>query len=170
MSHFENGYIRWLCGMVDYGRTRRTTAGKTMLYLFEREFYIINPRDENRVADVMVLRERYGKLTDNPDFLFQLDKEPTVLEILIVLARAMTFMLSTNDHPYELNCQYFKELVENLTHIRRGDIKESVDRFLDRTYPRNGGIFPLSERTDDQRDEELWYQMMNYIFEHHNPL
>ena len=46
-------------------------------------------------------------------------------------------------------------------------VQERVDVFLDRAYSPDGtgGLFPLHEPDEDQRQVELWYQMSAYLLE-----
>jgi hypothetical protein len=85
------------------------------------------------------------------------------------LARRAEFI--TDDRAQD----WFWEFLENLDlsgfddseEIDPADVAEILDRFIWRTYNRNGegGIFPLKNPRSDQRDVELWYQLAAYIRE-----
>jgi hypothetical protein len=44
-------------------------------------------------------------------------------------------------------------------------IEDILDQFIWRTYDYNcnGGLFPLDDPKDDQRNVEIWYQFANYL-------
>ena len=76
--------------------------------------------------------------------------------------------------------KWFWEMIDNLKLEQCSDedpyIKEKTSNnnklisiFLDRRYNRfgNGGIFPLKHYTSDQREVEIWYQMMAYLDENY---
>jgi hypothetical protein len=92
-----------------------------------------------------------------------------MLELLIGLSRRLSF--EAEGEPRD----WFWDLINNLglTHVNdqqytafvRDEIDDALERVIWRTYAKNGrgGLFPLQNVNQDQRDVELWYQLCQYI-------
>ena len=92
-----------------------------------------------------------------------------MLEMLIGLSRRLSF--ETDREPRE----WFWHLLQVL-HLDQYDDsrripEEEVDAILERviwrTYGHNGdgGLFPLQNPSQDQRNVEIWYQLNEYLLE-----
>lgn len=104
----------------------------------------------------------------DPDWL---DEGCSFLEMLIGLARRLAF---ETDRP---SISWFWRLMENLdleqyTDQNYGDecqaiIDETLERVIWRIYAPDGrgGLFPLEDPRQDQRDVEIWYQLCSYLAE-----
>lgn len=163
----RNRYFRYLCQMIG----RDSEYGYLLLHLHAIEFYSPIERDRNRAMDGKELRGGFG-----PSFC--LSNEPcTVLEMLIGVAVRMADQLV--DSPMERSVgECFWILIGNLGLIRynnsaymnainSGIIDRKIQKFLDRRYNRDGlgGLFPLDDPPEDQREVEIWYQMSQYLVE-----
>jgi hypothetical protein len=128
--------------------------------------------DENRLQDGKALRLEFIRTMD----LHGVDPEwmnigCSVLELVMGLSRHMAFMTDEEAH------YWFWVMVANLGLQRHTDavfdedssaeIEAVLDHFIKRRYlpTGEGGLFPLHEPHQDQRDVELWYQMSAYILE-----
>lgn len=172
----EINYFKWLCAKVMYvlHPTPSLTHWKLLRILHSTEFVWLISGDDSRVVDGMELRDEFIYDTTFPK------KGPrtipavtgttaSVFEVLLALARRAEFQTS------EKAQDWFWEFLENLglsgftdaEEIDPADVEEILDRFIWRTYNRNGegGIFPLKNPNSDQRDVELWYQLAAYIRE-----
>ena len=133
------------------------------------------PNDDNRAEDGMQLRHQFESET----FLRLPDLgECTILEFLIGLSKRL------NEHTYDYRNPnnepyWFWTLVDHLGlepyHDDSGwkdlhnGILEIFATLNEREYASNGaqgGLFPLEHPDRDQRDIEIWYQMMAYLNEH----
>jgi len=126
------------------------------------------PNDQNRWQDGMDLRQKYGKTTGN-------GLPPvgvcTVLEFLIGVA------IRLNEADYDPSMPdrigpWFWALMDNLDVIEADDpwIEDSLERLNTRDYSSDGhgGLFPLRNPREDQREVEVWYQMQAYLMENMN--
>lgn len=172
-------YFRWLCDIVhiDQGDRSYWILAKD---LHQKEFYSLIAHDENRASDGLELREEYLGSVGYPKYV-DIGGECSVFEMLIALARRMDF--ETSD-PYDVHdstdrtSYWFWEMIDNLgllpfsddSYVEYGgmtQVDSILDIFLERGYKWNGqgGLFPLSMASEDQRDVEIWYQMAAYLNE-----
>lgn len=142
--------------------------------LYVKEFVWFIPNDDNRVEDGKALREEFMR-EQGIDQVDQnwLDLGCSMLEMLIALSRQASFEDLEERAPGEWfgiflhnmgldkynDRDYSTELAE--------DINEKVDLVIYRNYNADGtgGIFPLTNPSEDQRRVELWYQMSAYLLE-----
>lgn len=166
-------YFDWLRRMV--GVTNNPNPRRRYHLLLEQlintEFRYSHPYDANRVEDGRELRYEFAMDNGFDPSIF--DGEVSVLEVLVGLCRRMSF---DTDEGVDV---WFWTLMENLDLRQFSDeiyedyvdapdlVQERVDVFLDRAYSPDGtgGLFPLHEPDEDQRQVELWYQMSAYLLE-----
>lgn len=129
------------------------------------------PNDDNRASDGLDLRLSFSS-EEGVDHRY-ISWDVSVLEVLIALCERMSF---DTDEGVDV---WFWTLMENLDLRRFNDevyedyidtpssVQERVDTFLDRAYLPNGmgGLFPLEDPEEDQREIEIWYQMSAYLLE-----
>lgn len=132
------------------------------------------PNDDNREEDGKSLRTEFlqDESVEIEDSSW-MDLECSVLEMLIALARRVSF--ESSGEPGD----WFWRFMENLglngysdssySSIVAIDVDETLDQLINRTYESNGygGLFPLESPEQDQRQVELWYQMSAYLLEDH---
>ncbi len=173
---YLNKYARWLRGLVK-------EPGPLYHILFDMawatiyEYHI--PNDDNRAEDGLKLRERFELESSLrlPDL-----GECRMLEFLIALAIRLNESVYDYTNPDQTS-YWFWELIRNLQlaayddnylseynvdHYSFTQINTTFIRLNERLYNSdgsNGGVFPLEEPTEDQRDVEVWYQMMAYLSE-----
>lgn len=170
-------YFLWLVNIVEVEGSEHYCT-EFLWTLYRREFYWSVPNDENRAEDGKKLREAYFRDNQLVDTGY-LDGPCSVLELLIGLAYRIDFILMDLDNEERVH-KWFWEMIDNLKLEQCSDedpyIKEKTSKnnklistFLDRRYNRfgNGGIFPLKHYTSDQREVEIWYQMMAYLDENY---
>lgn len=158
--------------------------------LWETEFTWFVPNDDNRIADGLVLRELYFNIADLSSSAFTRGATCSVLEMLIALAQRMGDMLAMPGEDINIISPFF-EMLDNLNllgfhdelylgknqdlakqSLYERDMKK-VDKILEtlinRTYSKNGkgGLFPLRHTHLDQRTQEIWYQMNEYVLENY---
>lgn len=142
------------------------------LYSIPYESFI--PHDENRISDVLELREMFKKevLCDS---YWQLDRHViSLLEIIISLAvRANDIMRDDTDDiagwlwVFLENVDLDDYSDENWTSESEAEVEEIAHNIIFRDYAEDGrgGLFPLRNNTDDQRKVEMWYQLNAYLDE-----
>lgn len=169
----DERYFDWLYDLVVPVRTPiRHQYRRLCRQLFVTPFTWFVPNDDNRVEDARELRilfYQWSKETQHDRDWIDLDA--SVFEVLIALAQRYAF--ETDEAPG----QCFFEFLERLELLDYTDIRwsiraarrveDNVSCFVDRTYESNGagGLFPLANPREDQREVELWYQMSAYVLE-----
>lgn len=167
-------YLEWLYSQVaagiDKSTVRPTTYWRLLKQLFDKEFVWVVPNDDNRLEDGRDLRyefiEDQGIQDVDPHWV---RLGCSMLELLVGLARRLSFVAEGEP------AGWFWHLIANLGLTKYTDRarlnEERIDELLDmvifRTYRSNGwgGIFPLQDPQEDQRQVELWYQLSAYVLE-----
>lgn len=172
----EQDYFQWLCDIVgiEHGEEGYNILARD---LFRTTFYSIVPHDENRAMDGIALREEYIGQVNYPKYI-HLDGECNMLEMLIGLARRISYETDSAEYTRDTTSEWFWQLVRNLgldvfndSDYARMDgtikVDEILNRFLERNYQWDGrgGLFPLNDAEEDQRDVEIWYQKDAYLME-----
>lgn len=172
----NNQYFEWLCNFVTYNDiSNKRSFNKLLRYLYDSEFIAIIYMDKNRIFDGLKLRKMFiEELNYSNDILEVMDEEKpcSVLEVMIGLAhRCATSILDGCDYGlYDL----FWGMVDNLGLLNMHDdafdsmyVADIVNTFINREYAPNGngGLFTVTNRTEDLRDVDIWYQLMWYLNE-----
>lgn len=177
----KQNYFRWLYELVSVDAHRLNNNHRELLKILHKtSFYCRLPNDDNRVEDGKKLRETFAEIseTDTDDILDCLVGPCSMLEMIIGVAVRMDFQLF-DSRKGERTAKWFWELIRNLDlkdytdqHLsyeaNRSQVENILERLLERDYGRNGqgGLFPLRmTHGRDQRNVEIWYQMMAYIDE-----
>lgn len=175
MTHALNeSYLKWLYQQIGNTDTKNPsrTHWKFALQLYTKEFIWLVPNDDNRKADGIDLRYAFLEAQDihDPDIEW-MSLGCSMLEFLIALSHRLSF--DTGEEPRA----WFWELCENMgigmrwscdrgyTQEKAIEIDEALDRVIFRTYSPSGlgGLFPLPNTREDQRQIEIWYQMSAYL-------
>lgn len=169
MEDIERKYFLMLTKMVTPTPTRQDFSF-LLESLWNKEFYSIIELDDNRAQDGIGLRNKLG--FDN--ILFG---PARCLEVLIALAIRCEFELTGNGSIPSSAKTMFWEMITNLDlgryDNRNWDIssQHKIDQILSDWLDRNyhvsgrGGLFPLRRFKKNQRNVEIWYQMMEYLIE-----
>jgi hypothetical protein len=164
----ENLYFNWLCGKVH--RVEVPTPSLTYWNLFrilhDTEFVWLRSGDDNRVEDGLELRDEFlleSRLPDDPSWRLA---GCSLFEMLIAFARKAEFNAGETPH------FWFWRFLENLGLDGQNDAdidEHYVDNVLFtlvwRGYDADGrgGLFPLNNPKENQRDVEIWYQFCAYL-------
>lgn len=175
-----NNYLNWLLEMVNFDRLVGLRKGgfptslsynRLLYFLSCKEFKCIIERDQNRVKDGLSLRYKYFEDFGQPEDI--LGVNASVLEVLVGLAIRLDreYIGDPGDpHPefifWEMICNLKLDKFDD-SRWAYGEAERIVDIWLLREYnfDGNGGIFPLSVATFDQRNSEIWNQAMSYVIE-----
>lgn len=164
-------YFQWLYSQVgsENVRNRSKTYWELLRELHKKEFVWIVPNDDNRAEDGRDLRQEFLSETNIEPEADWLRLGCSMLELLIGLSRRLAF--GDDGEPRD----WFWHLMDNLglriyndARIRSLErIDEILDRVIWRTYEPDGtgGLFPLKQPAQDQREVELWYQLSAYLLE-----
>jgi len=168
----EETYFNWLYTKVV--RAENPTPSLTyyglLRILHNRQFVWTIVGDDNRAADGVELRieflhQSFIQLHDD----FWLHYPCSILEMLIAFARRAEFDTNIDAR------HWFWEFIDNLElsvyndaylaerHERR--INDILFRLVSRAYEPDGrgGLFPLNNPKNDQREVEIWYQFCEYL-------
>lgn len=166
METLDNHYFEWLYVQVDIHQ--RSNYTKLLRALFETEFFWDIEFDRNRAEDGKGLRRDFS-LEEMESGLPRewMEQECSLLEMLIALARRMALLLDGK------TSSFFWRMVENSglsdfddDNFDEEAYEELVDTLNNREYNYDGtggGLFPLSDPANDQRNVELLYQMYAYV-------
>ncbi len=163
----DDHYLEWLYNLV--GRQARNINHWHLLEAMNTyDFVMLVPNDDNRCKDGEALRREFTEETRARPSQHWMDASCTVLEMLIGVARHLSFELDR-----EVG-EWFWHLVGNLQLTKYKDerfnerlVDQSLERLVWRqyNYDGNGGLFPLEKPHEDQRHVEIWFQMEAYMLE-----
>lgn len=164
----DDQYLEWLYALV--GRqAENVDHWDLMHHLYTREFVMLVPNDDNRCKDGIALRDEFKRSDPSirPSRIW-MSTGCSVLEMMIGVARHIVFEMDGDVG------EWFWHLIDNLGLTRYNDkrynarwIDQVVERLVWRqySYDGKGGLFPLKEPYEDQRQVELWFQMESYMLE-----
>ena len=174
-------YFAWLCEMVCVdGRYTDISYWVLAKHLWNTDYYWLLDMDANRAFDGIDLRHRY----ELHGGTYNYDGPCTVLEMLVGLADRMDQVMDELDGECKTP-MFFWEMIDNLNLANYSDfmfeehpkrvkaygrrIDQKLEDWMDRKfdYNGNGGLFPLRNPPEDQRDVEYWYQANAYILENY---
>lgn len=175
-------YFNWLYDQVYSVRDIDSPNSYTAL-CFQMDEIAFNhsvPNDVNRADDAVQFRFEFREnlIRHRRIFSFEpwewdklIDAPPSVFEVLVALAGRAAF------EDGRQASDWFAEFVANLKlggytdeayeESDRSRVRRILVKFNERRYDMygRGGIFPLREPQEDQRDVELWYQKAAYMIE-----
>lgn len=143
-----------------------TNFNEELFYIaWDIEYVPTIPNDKNRRQDGIDLRALYVRDTSNG---LPALGECSILEFLI----ALSMRLNEQDYDHSMPDRYgawFWILIDNLGIIEGESptIRQAFERINTRDYAFDGygGLFPLKQPRQDQREIEVWYQMQAYLME-----
>jgi hypothetical protein len=165
-------YFRWLYEQVFDPGPASESFTVVCWIMHQVPFQVLVRGDDNRVAEAAGLRNGFKKFAGSlgPEELSDLmSPDASVFEVLVALTDRATFIVPLGHKVW------FRIFIENLDlddyndqhQERRSDfpIEQVIAKFNDRRYTHKGrgGIFPLRQTRNDQRQVELWYQMGEYM-------
>lgn len=172
----DEQYLTWLYSQVSSvkAKNKERTYWSLLRQLYSKAFFWFVPNDDNRVEDGRDLRYEFieSRRIESVDHEW-LNLECSVLEMLLGLSRRLSFETEGESR------EWFWHLIDNLGLINCNDswyktkshsepVDDKLERLIYRTYEydgADGGLFPLSHPTQDQRNVEIWYQLSAYILE-----
>lgn len=172
-----NAYFEWLLDMVCGERfAKENSFRKLITKLHNTDFRWVIRNDENRAREGQNLRHRFA-LTQMPhvreDEILDILAGPcSVLEMMIALAIHCEEHVMDNPQLGDRTSQWFWNMVVNLGLGGQRDelfdrryVEDSLQRFLNRTYERNGkgGLFTIRNCKRDLRKVEIFYQLCWYL-------
>lgn len=169
----DERYFTWLCQQVKISSRRDPSQSHILVaeQMYKIAFDDSVPNDFNRSLDGKDLRTEFLDLKGIVADQDWLDLDCSILEMLIGLSRRVSDKID-----WTVSAAFWL-IVENIELKKYTDekyndgIARAVDYVLntinDRSYDANGqgGLFPLRDPRNDQREVEIWYQMSAYLME-----
>jgi hypothetical protein len=163
----EEAYFNWLCAKVLSPYINN--YHDLMRILHRTEFVWFVPGDRNRKEDGVELREHFLNETRFEGSSDWRNELCSVLEVLIAFANRASFQIDIPPSDCfwlfmeNLNLKEYRQIAPTELSI----IEEILYDFIWRTYDSHGcgGLFPLDEPEEDQRDVEIWYQFCAWVDE-----
>lgn len=165
-SRTRDEYLPWLYEKVGIGIGDREDFVNSLEHLHSIDFQSLVPNDDNRGDDGRDLRYQFERETG-----IQADHfvECSVLEMLVALSHRMAYICADLGEDESRADIHFWQMIENLGMVPDDPRKNerAIRDLLDRKYKPDGsgGLFPIRRPKKDQRQVEIWYQMMDYIGE-----
>lgn len=172
-------YFEWLCSLIrDSKPIKHRSYRKLMVFLYHTEFEYILPMDNNRYADGMELRYRFGYERDieDPVIASCLDNNPcSVLEMMVALALRCEEHIMLIPENGLMSGRWFWRMITNLgldemydSNYDENMVNSIIYGFLNRDYGPNGegSLVYIPDCQYDLRSMEIWYQMMRYLTEY----
>lgn len=173
----DEKYLTWLYGQVASVQLEDPTRTYWSLLrqLYTKEFVWFVPNDDNRVEDGRDLRREFITELNLEDVdPLWLELGCSMLEMLLALSHRCAFEAEGG------SSDWFWHMIDNLNlggfhdlYLQSSKHERYVDNVLDsiiwRSYRSDGfgGLFPLKNPNEDQREVELWYQLSCYLLEGH---
>lgn len=171
----EYEYYNWLVNealrlTAEYGSYRELYE-----YLYSRAFYAHMERDRNREADGKELRVNFFRA--NPwlqDRDVLMAKPCNMLELIVALAIRCEREITYDPDLGDRTGLWIQTMIVNLGlrdevdgYFNEERCNEIINTFNTRTYRRNGegGLFVVTQRTEDMRRVEIWCQLCWYLDE-----
>lgn len=163
----EEAYFNWLCAKVTSPYVNNYID--LLQILHRTEFVWVIPGDKNRKEDGVELRDYFLNETGYDKDSLWFNELCSIFEVLVAFAQRAAFQIE-----YSVS-DWFWKFMENLNlneyrQISDTDlpvIEDILYVFIWRTYDfnGNGGLFPLDEPEQDQRQVEIWYQFCAWVAE-----
>ena len=166
-------YFSWIEKLISNDEMKASDSGKLISLLNDIQFDYLIPMDDNRIADGIDLRYRFGYDTEIPyaQIATYLDIRPaSVLEVMVALSLRIEEQFIDGDDVGN----WFWIMIANLgldeykdLYFNKAEVDRIVKKFLKRDYEKNGrgSLFITNDRNKDMRQIEIWDQMHLYLNE-----
>lgn len=174
-------YFNWMYSIVCdnryFHRKREGSYRKLFKHLHRTPFVTVIAMDDNRTADGIDLRYRFGhemRYRQSEIASYIDDRDCSILEMMIALAIRCEEHIMEDSDAGNRTGQWFWNMIVSLglgsmndTRYSESYVDDCIDRFLYRKYKRNGegGLFTVERPRRDMRNVEIWYQMCMYLEE-----
>jgi hypothetical protein len=174
----DEQYFNWLYRRVRPDNLKTPLAGYEMVCgeMHRIVFDDRVPNDDNRSADGKELRREF--IEEQQDLKVHdcrewLSLDASIFEMIVALCDRCEFIAPlTVKIWFEifLNNLGLCDYRDNELALKnRPKVRHALRKLNSRTYKGNGvgGLFPLKNPSQDQRNVEIWYQMAKYLDENH---
>ena len=166
-------YFSWIEKLISNDEMKASEYKKLISFLNDIQFDYLIPMDDNRIADGINLRYRFGYDTEIPyaQIATYLDIRPaSVLEVMVALSLRIEEQFIDGDDVGN----WFWIMIANLgldeykdLYFNKAEVDRIIKKFLKRDYEKNGrgSLFITNDRNKDMRQIEIWDQMHLYLNE-----
>lgn len=168
----NKGYFEWLKSQVDF-LDFPTQYTRLFSILHSTPFVWKHPMDENR--EIEARKELRSNYVQEIGRTISFTEPSSVLEVIIQISKRMNYICASFDE--DKTKLIFWRLIANLGLDRLDDphyeylggdqhVNYILSRLVNREYDidgNNGGLFPMANSRENQREVELWYQMNQYL-------
>lgn len=166
-------YFSWIEKLISDDSVEASDYRKLLLFLNDIPFSYIIPMDDNRIADGIDLRYRFGYDTEIPyaQIATYLDiRTASVLEVMVALSLRIEEQFIDGDDVGK----WFWIMINNLglgeykdLYFNKAKVDRIVKQFIERDYSKNGrgSLFITNNDNTDMRNIEIWDQMHLYLNE-----
>lgn len=166
-------YFSWIEKLISDDSVEASDYRKLLLFLNDIPFSYIIPMDDNRIADGIDLRYRFGYDTEIPyaQIATYLDiRTASVLEVMVALSLRIEEQFIDGDDVGK----WFWIMINNLglgeykdLYFNKAKVDRIVKQFIERDYNKNGrgSLFITNNDNTDMRNIEIWDQMHLYLNE-----
>lgn len=169
----EELYLRWLYSQVGSFDKASPTYWTLFECLHDKQFVWVVPNDDNRAEDGRDLRQEFLRAEGILRYDEKWDRLGcSMLELLIALSRRAEFEAESFGDTSDWFWHFLEMIEIDKYHDGKRFPAKKIDDILDgviwRTYEYDGGggLCPLQDPAEDQREVEIWYQLSAYILEH----
>jgi hypothetical protein len=164
----EELYFNWLHAKIMLSNQPHKSYELLLKQMHKTEFVWLLSGDDNRAEDGLDLRNEFINQTHLEVDLSWFDTGCSVLEALYAFAVRAQFQTEPTI------TEWFWEFVSNLElspyfdeKFNAMEVSEKLSVFVWRTYGYNGqgGLFPISRPSRDQRPVEIWGQFCDYLID-----
>jgi hypothetical protein len=168
----KEDYLRWLESQLKDKYSSPGSYWELVNAMFEKEFVVMVPMDDNRAVDGLDLRAEFAREERLQPETMKFLGAVSFLEVLIGLSRRLAFAAGGQAPGWAwhlLDNLGLQRMSDPLTRYKQRKVEDVMNAVISRTYNSDGvgGFFPLAWNEDDQTQIELWYQMHAYIEELH---
>lgn len=172
-DEINNLYFSWIEKLISNDEMKASDYRKLLSFLNDIQFDYLIPMDDNRIADGIDLRYRFGYDTEIPysQIATYLDIRPaSVLEVMVALSLRIEEQFIDGDDVGN----WFWIMIANLglaeykdLYFNKAEVDRIIKKFLKRDYEKNGrgSLFITNDRNKDMRQIEIWDQMHLYLNE-----
>lgn len=165
-------YRLWLNNYINSSFRPIKTYSQVLAFLFRAPFMAHYELDENRIGDIMGLRDKFSESSklENTDYMDLLHMDPSILELMISMAIRINDLISTDDDI----SKYFWDMMESLgladmddTKFNFSEASKRIEAFLTHNYLQNGkgGLFWIKKPAEgyDATKVDIYTQSQVYI-------
>lgn len=172
-DEINNLYFSWIEKLMSNDEMKASDYRKLLSFLNDIQFDYLIPMDDNRIADGIDLRYRFGYDTEIPyaQIATYLDIRPaSILEVMVALSLRIEEQFIDGDNVGN----WFWIMIANLgldeykdLYFNKAEVDRIIKKFLKRDYEKNGrgSLFITNDRNKDMRQIEIWDQMHLYLNE-----